>query len=264
MSLPAGARLDFHPQPHPASVTAMLARQAALEMRLMLRNGEQLLLVAVIPVLVLVGLTLVEVVDLGPGPRVQWAVPGVVALAVLSTAFTGQAIMTGFDRRYGALKRLGATPLPRWGLVAAKSVAVLGIEVGQLVLIGGTGLALGWQPGGPDGSVHAGVVITTLLLGTAAFTSLGLLLAGTLRAEATLAAANLLWLVLFAGGDIVVPLDTLPPGVATGLSLLPSAAMTTALRAGFVSDPWPISQLLLLLAWAVAAAVAVSATFRWE
>ncbi len=41
--------------------------------------------------------------------------PGVLALAVMSTAFTSLAIATGFERRYGVIKRLGASPLPRSG-----------------------------------------------------------------------------------------------------------------------------------------------------
>jgi ABC-2 type transport system permease protein len=215
----------------------------------------------VIPLVTLLGLVLTTVIDLGPGRRVDVALPGVACLAVLSTAFTGQAIMTGFDRRYGALKRLGATPLPRWGLVAAKSGAVLIIEAGQLILLGVVAARLGWRP--VAGLSTLGPVVVALLVGTAAFTGLGLLMAGTLRAEATLAGANLLWLILVAGGGIVVPLGQLPPGAARILGALPSAALTEALRGGLAGG-WAAGPLLVLTGWAVTASAAASATFRWE
>ncbi|NED78883.1 ABC transporter permease, partial [Streptomyces sp. SID11233] len=71
--------------------------------------------------------------------------PGVLALAVMSTAFTGQAIATGFERRYGVLKRLGASPLPRWALMTAKTLSVLVTEVLQVVLLTVIAFALGWS-----------------------------------------------------------------------------------------------------------------------
>jgi ABC-2 type transport system permease protein len=250
----------FAPRPGGAPLPRMLAAQTGLELRLLLRNGEQLLLALVIPVLVLVGVTLVHAVELGAGRRIDIVTPGVFALAVMSTAFTGQAIATGFDRRYGVLKRLGATPLPRWGLIAGKTACVLVIEAGQVAILAVVALALGWHP---HGSVLD--VLVLLAVGTAAFSGLGLLMAGTLRAEATLAAANLVWLLLLAGGGIVVPLDRLPDGVAAGLSVLPSAALTEGLRAVLQHGAGlPLGHLVVLLAWAVAGIAAASVTFRWE
>ena len=170
----------------------MVRSQAGLELRMILRNGEQLLLTVVIPVLVLTVFSSIEVMDLGTRQeRIDFLAPGVLALAVMSTAFTGLAIGTGFERRYGALKRLGATPLPRWGLLVSKTLAVLVVEVLQIVAVCAVAFALGWSP---QGSFAAVAVL--MLAGTAAFSALGLLMAGTLRAEATLAAANLVYLLL--------------------------------------------------------------------
>ncbi|HSF26587.1 MAG TPA: ABC transporter permease [Actinomycetes bacterium] len=256
----APAQPTFAPRPGAAPMPRMVARQAWLELTLMLRNGEQLVLALVIPVLVLVGVTLVDAVDLGPGRRVDIITPGVFALAVMSTAFTGQAIATGFDRRYGVLKRLGATPLPRWGLIAAKTACVLVVELGQLLVLALVATRLGWHPRGSVLDVAA-----LLLVGTAAFSGLGLLMAGTLRAEATLAGANLVWLLLFVGGGIVVPLDQMPEGVAAGLAYLPSAALTEGLRDVLqhgASLPWP--HLGVLLVWAGVGVGLASRTFRWE
>lgn len=257
---PPMSELDLSPRPGAAAMPGMLARQTSLELRLMLRNGEQLVLTLVIPVLTLLALTLVNAVALGPGRRVDIAVPGVLSLAVMSTAFTGQAIATGFDRRYGALKRMGATPLPRWGLVTAKTGAVLAVELGQVAVIAAVAATLGWHPHGALWSV-----VVMLVAGTAAFSGLGLLMAGTLRAEATLAGANLLWLLLFAGGGIVVPLDRLPDQVAGGLAYLPSAALTGGLREVLQSGVGlPTGPLLVLAAWAVIGIGTTSVTFRWE
>ncbi|MEV4088055.1 ABC transporter permease, partial [Nonomuraea fuscirosea] len=140
--------LDLTPAPGAAPFGRMVLAQAGAEIRAMLRNGEQLLLTLVIPVLLLTGFSLAPLIDVGGGRRADFLVPGVLALAVMSTAFTGQAIATGFERRYGVLKRLGATPLSRSGLMLAKTTAVVGVEVVQAVIIVAVGLALGWRPQG--------------------------------------------------------------------------------------------------------------------
>ena len=120
--------------------------QARFDARIILRNGEQVLLTLVLPALALVGLTLASVPTWAPGRRVDVVVPGVLALAVLSTAFTGQAIGTAFDRRYGVLRLLGTTPLGRGGLLAGRVLAVLAIEAVQIAVLGALGIALGWRP----------------------------------------------------------------------------------------------------------------------
>lgn len=251
----------YAPRPGAASLRSMVLSQAGLELRLVLRNGEQLLLTVVIPLLVLVVFGSVEVFDLGSrAERLGFLVPGVVALAVMSTAFTGLAIGTGFERRYGALKRLGASPLPRSGLLVAKGLAVLAVEALQLGLLGVVALALGWDP---DGSVVAALAL--VLSGTAAFAALGLLMAGTLRAEATLAAANLVYLLLLVSGGIAVPLDRFPDAARPVLEALPAGALAEGLRdvlrdgAGL-----PLAPLLVLLGWAVVAGALTARTFRWE
>src|ERR1700757_5519318 len=189
-SFPAGT---FSPDPRPAAVPRMLAAQFALELKLLLRNGEQLVLAMFIPITLLVGLTLLPLGSFGNN-RAATFVPVIMALAVISTAFTGQAIAVAFDRRYGALKRLGATPPPVWGIIARKSLAVVTVVVLQSIILGGIGFGLGWRPQ-VAGLLLGAVVIA---LGTAGFAALGLLLGGTLKAEVVLAIANLMWFI-FAG-----------------------------------------------------------------
>src|SRR3954470_7460482 len=188
--------LDFKPNPKAGSIGRMLGAQTGMELRLTLRRGESLLLVALIPVVLLVAFSTTEIVDI-TGSRVNFVVPGILALAVMSTAFTGQAIATGFERQYGVLKLLGATALPRWVLLVAKTLGVLLVELLQVALVVVVGFALGWHPHG-----NPVAAIALLVLGTAAFSGLGLLMAGTLRAEATLAGANLVYVVLLIVGGV--------------------------------------------------------------
>jgi ABC-2 type transport system permease protein len=235
----------------------MLLAQARAELVLMLRNGEQLLLTMVIPLALLVGLSTVDAVEVD-GPRVDFFVPGILALAVMSTAFTGQAIATGFDRQYGVLKRLGATPLPRSVLLQAKTLAVLAVELVLVLLICGVGLALGWEPHG-----SALGVLLLVALGTAAFAGLGLLLGGTLPGLTTLAVANLVWLVLLGLGGVVFPHDRY--GAAQHVLLyLPTAALADGLRTLLQHGDVVVRDALVLLGWAVAGLTAAARWFRWE
>ncbi|WP_328722329.1 ABC transporter permease [Streptomyces sp. NBC_00247] len=250
----------YAPRPGAAPLTRMIAAQTALETRMLLRNGEQLLLTVIIPALLLVLFGSVDIVDTGAGDPVDFLTPGILALAVMSTAFTGQAIATGFERRYGVLKRLGASPLPRWALMASKTLSVLVTEVLQVVLLTVIAFALGWSPHGNPLSV-----LLLLVLGTAAFSGLGLLMAGTLKAEATLAAANLVFLLLLVGGGVIVPMEKFPDAVASALGLLPIAALSDGLRDVLqhgAGVPW--GDLGILAVWSVLGLGAAAKFFRWE
>ncbi|MGD9958744.1 ABC transporter permease [Nocardioides sp.] len=251
----------FTPAPGAAPFASQVRAQAAMETRLLLRNGEQLLIAVAIPVIVLIGGVLASRhLDLKLTSRaVDVLTPGVLALAVMSTAFTSLAIATGFERRYGLLKRLGSSPLPRSGLLAGKVGALLVVEVLQGIVISVVGFSLGWRPD-PVGFL---VIVPVALLGTAAFASLGLLLAGTLRAEATLAAANLVYLLLMAGGAVVLPRSSYG-GFGAVQAILPSGALGDATRAAFLTGQVDMRALLVLLVWAMVGAALATRFFRWE
>jgi ABC-2 type transport system permease protein len=253
---PAASRA---PAPAPAPARRRWLAQARFETATILRHGEQLLVALVLPTLALLGLALSDVPDLGPGRRVDVATAGVLALAVVSTAFTGQAIATGFDRRHGVLRFLGASPLGREGLLVGKLGAVGFVVALQLVVLGTIAAFLGWQPAG------AGVVpaLVTVVLGAAAFLALALLLAGTVRAEGVLALANLAW-VLLLGLGVLLPTDRLPDALTTLARLLPSGALGDGLRLSLVTGGWPLTQWLVLLLWAGAASAATARWFRWS
>jgi len=251
------------PAPGAAPLRQLVTAQAGLELRTLLRNGEQLLLTLVIPVLLLVAFGHEALVSVGPGSRIDFVVPGILALAVLSTAFTSLAIGTGFERRYGVLKRLGATPLSRQGLIAAKTLTVLAVEAAQFAIVLAIGALLGWTP--HAGAAAAAWVPLLLLAGTAAFSGLALLMAGTLRAEATLAAANLIYLILLGLGGVVFPLTKFPASVQPLLKLLPSGALSDGLRSVLAhAGGFPAADLLVLCVWAAAAIGLAARTFRWE
>jgi ABC-2 type transport system permease protein len=253
----------FTPMPGAAPLPRMVATQARMESRLMLRNGEQLLIAVVIPVIVLVGM--VSAADsLGldyDHPVVDVITPGVLALAVLSTSFTSLAIATGFERRYGVLKRLGTSPLPRSGLLAGKVLALLLVEVLQIAVISGVALLLGWSPSA--GVLGVGGAVLAVLLGTAAFASLGLLVAGSLRPEATLAVANLVYLLLLAGGAVVLPAAAYGSFGEVAV-WLPSGALGEAMRDALLHGEVAWRELAVLGGWAAVGGYAASRTFSWE
>jgi ABC-2 type transport system permease protein len=247
------------PRPGAAPLRRMLSAQTVAELKLVLRNGEQVLLSLVIPLGLVVLLVTVPFIEVdGESSRADFFVPGVLALAIMSTAFTGQAIAVGFERQYGVLKRLGATALPRSVLLGGKTLAVLAVEVLQVALLCGVGLALGWEPHGSPLSVLALVV-----LATAAFSGLGLLLGGTMRGLTTLAAANLLWFVLLVLGGVLFPVSAFGPAEPV-LQLLPTAALSTGLREVLQDGDVPVAQCLVLAVWGLVSLAAASRWFRWE
>ena len=250
----------YTPHPGAAPFARQVVAQARMESRLMLRNGEQLLLAVVIPVIVLVGGVIgSQALDLGfSHPAIDVFTPGVLALAVMSTAFTSLAIATGFERRYGVIKFLGSSPLPRSGLLAGKVGALLLIELLQVVVLTVVALVLGWEPN--PGLVGAALA---LVLGTAAFASLGLFIAGVLRAEATLAAANLVYLLLMAGGAVVLP-SSAYGAAGEVVRWLPSGALGDAMRTALIDGQTSWINLLVLLGWAVVGTVLTARTFTWE
>ncbi|HLL63277.1 MAG TPA: ABC transporter permease [Propionibacteriaceae bacterium] len=248
--------IDLTPAPGAAPASRRVVRHALTEARLLLRNGEQLLLALVIPVGILVAGPLLGD-RLGGLDRLA---PSVLALAVWSSAFTSVAIATGFERRYGVLERLAATPLGRSGLMAGKAGAVLLVLAGQLVVLATVGLALGWRPTFTAGSALFAVAL--VVVAAAAFVTLALLLAGRLRAEITLAVANLIYVVLLVGGALVVPLDRYPAVLQPVLALLPTAALGEGLRHAAAGEVAPVT-LVVLLVWLLAAAALTRRIFRW-
>lgn len=245
------------------TAVARTTARARFEAALLLRNGESLLLVAGLPVLLMVFFSAVDVLPTGDASDepIDFLAPGILALAVLSTSFVNLAIGTGFEREYGVLKRLGVTPLRPRELLAAKIVVVVGVEVAQFVVLVAVATAIGWSP--PPGGLAVAAVAA--LLATVSFAGLGLLLAGTLRGLVVLAAANALYVVLLLAGGMVIPLDDLPTWLADLSRLLPSTALAEITHGALGDDAGvPLRAWIVLVAWAVAAPMAAARWFRWE
>lgn len=249
----------------PASPVVRVLAQARFEAAGLLRHGEQLIVSMVLPLLALVGLALVPYPELAVGPfagedRVDVLAPGVLALAVMSTAFTGQAILLAFERRWGVLRLLGTTPLGRGGLLTAKSLSVLVVIAVQLAVVGAVAAVLGWRPD-PAGILPA---LLAVVLGAVTFTALAACVGGALRAEATLAVANLVWVLLAAGGGVLLPAGTFPEPVASVVALLPSAALGDLLRAALVQGTLAWGPLLVLAVWGCLALALARRLLRWS
>jgi ABC-2 type transport system permease protein len=237
-----------------------LLGQTRVELLLTVRRAESLLVTVGIPIGVLVFFAKVDAANTSLDKPIDFLVPGVLALAVMSTAMVSLGIATGYERRYGVLKRLGSTPLSRAGLIAAKTLNVLLIELVQAAVIVTVGLALGW-------STTARVVpaVGLLLVGTVAFAGVGMLLAGTLRAEANLAVANALFLGLLFLGGMAYPLDRLPRAMEMLARALPAAALAESVRDVLTpGESFPLASVLVLVGWAIGAPLAAAQWFRWE
>ncbi len=244
----------------PAPLARRVLSQGRYEAATMLRNGEQLVLMIVMPLLGLIALAVTPILDGMGNSRINLATPGILALSALSTAFTGQGIATGFDRRYGVLRFLSTTPLGKGGLIAGKVIAVLVALAIQVAIISTVAAFMGWRPSA------AGVLlgIPLLVLGAATFTALGLLIAGTVRPEATLAITNLGWILLAALGGIVLPASKFSSTMAAIVEWLPSGALGTLMRAALLEGRVNIFAVVILLAWAVAGSIAAIKWFKWN
>lgn len=247
------------PAPGPAPLGRRVAAQLRMELLLTLRRGESVLLTFLIPVVILAFFSLVDVLPTGTDDAVDFLVPGVLALSVMSTAMTGLAIATGFERSAGVLKRLAVTPLGRRDLIAAKVGAVLAVEAIQVVVLLGVGMALGWRPtAGLLGALGA------MTLATVAFAGLGMLMAGTLPSLTTLALANAVHVMLLLFGGVVVPIDDMPGALRIVARALPIGALSDITHATLSGGGGAGGAWLVLGVWALAAPALAAWLFRWE
>ena len=244
-----------------SSPSRRVTAQAMAELDMTLRRGESLLLTLGIPVVLLVFFSEVHLLPTGTAQPITFLAPGVLALAVMGTALVNLSIATGFERGYGVLKRLGTTPLGRPALLAAKIAAVVVVELLQAAVLVPVALGLGWRPSAGG----AGVAVAVVVLASIGFGGLGLVLAGSLRAEVNLAAANGLWLLLLLVSGMLAPLSKLPAWLQELAKLLPAAALADALhRAVGLGTSVAGWSWVVLVVWAVAAPVVAALTFRWE
>lgn len=243
-----------------APIAQSVLGQTKAELTMTLRRGESVLVTIVMPVLFLVFFGSILPVPKVAGKTINFLLPGIVAVAIISTGMVSLGIATAYERYYGVLKRLGSSPLPRWGLIVAKLISVLALEVVQIVaLVGIAILFFGWRP-----SAGAWAAVPIALLGTAVFAGLGMLMAGALRAEATLAGANGLYVAFLAIGGIFVPTNHFPGPIPAVCNILPPAALSDSLRGALTSQGAHLGSVLLLVAWGIIILAAAARYFKWE
>lgn len=238
---------------------AVLA-QATMELRLLVRSGESLIVTFGIPIGFLLFFSQIDVLPTGDQTPVDFLVPGVLAISVAATGLVAVAIQTGFERKYGVLKRLGGTPLSRSGFLLAKGLAVAAVLAVQTALVLGLALGLlGWEPAG-----SLLLALALVVLGAIAFTGLGLLMAGALRAEATLALSNAAFLVLLVVSGVTFDAGALPDALAALGTVLPVGALGQALRVALDGGGLAVGATVTVAAWGAGAILVASRTFRWE
>ena len=244
-----------------APVAKQILQQVKFELLLTARRGENVLVTLILPVLLLIFFTSLNIVPVTNGKAINFLLPGILAVAIIAAGMVNLGIATAYERYYGVLKRLGSSPLSRSSLIIAKIISILLLEVVQVIVLVGVAMLLyGWQPAG-----SALLTLLTIALGTVTFASFGLAMAGALRAEATLAGANALFLVFLLIGGGILPLEHLPPFLANIAQVLPAAPLAQALQATMNNgSTFPVTQLLILAIWAVIILVIAIRTFKWE
>lgn len=246
---------------HAAPLHQQIIAQTRVELLLTLRRGESVLITLVVPVVLLVFFASLNIIPATTGKAVDFLLPGILALAVMAAGMVSLGIATAYERYYGVLKRLGSSPLPRIGLIIAKVISVLVLEFIQvLILISVSVILYGWRPAGSPP-----LTLLVLAIGTVTFSALGLAMAGALRAEATLAGANGLYLLFLLLGGGILPLSHLPPTLAAIAEILPAAALTQALQATMSTNaPFPLNALVILVIWTIVILLVAMRTFKWE
>jgi ABC-2 type transport system permease protein len=244
-----------------ASLHRQILIQTQYELLLTLRRGENILVTLIIPVMLLIFFMSLNIVPPINGSPVNFLLPGILAIAIMAAGMVNLGIATAYERYYGVLKRLGSSPLPRSGLILAKVLSILILEVVQVALLVGVAVAFyGWKPGGSPV-----LALLFVALGTMTFSAWGLAMAGALRAELTLAGANALFLIFVLLGGGVLPLDHLPPPLAAIAQILPATALTQVLQATMLDNvPFPTFPLVVLILWTILVLLIAIRTFKWE
>ncbi len=245
-----------------ASPIKQILKQTQYELLLTARRGENILITLIVPVMLLVFFTSLNIIPTSKGQNaVDFLLPGILALAIIAAGMVNLGIATAYERYYGVLKRLGSSPLSRSGLIIAKVISILILEIVQVALLIGVAILFyHWQPAG-----SLPLALLAIALGTVTFAALGLAMAGALRAELTLAGANALYLLFLLIGGGILPLDHLPAPLAALSQFLPPAALTQALQATMNNNqPFPTGALLTLAIWALLILLTAVRTFKWE
>ena len=243
---------------------ALLWHQVRYEQLSFWRNPQSAFFTFVFPVVIIV----VFGALFGGGGRssyfnglsaLQYYVPTIAAVSVLSACYSQLAIVLAMRRQNGILKRVRATPLPAWtyflGLLA-HCIVVSAVDVALIVVVGGLfGVPL---------PTHWPALALALVLGAASFCALGVAVASLIRnSEAAPAVVQLvLFPLLFISGTYM-PIHSAVLNRIT--SALPVRPFNQALLGPFAQHSgFDWKSLGVLAAWGAAGAIVAIRRFRWD
>lgn len=233
----------------------MLRTQIAMEQRMFWRNGSSVFFTFLFPLLLL-GFA-------GAFAPPEVIVPGIAALAVMSTCFQSLCIQLAFHREQGILKRLAATPLPPSILVGGKVLTTSSVALLEIVFVG----IMGKVAFGFDAPHNPLLLLVSIVLGAVAFSALAFCIASLSKSGDTAPAfANALQLPLMFISGVFYSVDKLPGAVEYVAGAFPLLHLVEAVRIAWdpgASDPVAI-HLLVLALWGIGGVVVAARTFRWE
>ena len=194
---------------------------------------------------------------------VTYLVPSILAMALMQLGVFA-AVPLVQQREKGILRRIGATPLPRWKLVASNIMMQLVVAVVDTVLILGVGVLVFKIQIVGNLAAAAGFVF----LGAGAFLALGFMLASFLKTEeqATGVVQVVQMPLMFLSG-IFFPFDFMPDFLRSVARLLPLTYLGDGLRQTMVSGTQvaPLAMDAAVLAgWLVVCLAIAARSFRWD
>lgn len=194
---------------------------------------------------------------------ISYLVPSILGMALMQLGVFS-AIPLVADREKLILKRLSATPLRRWQLVASNVVMRLLVAILQAIII----VAVGAQLFGVEISGNFLLMAALIVLGSMSFIALGYVIASFAKTED---AANGMTSVaqfplMFLSGTFF-PIDAMPDALQAVARVMPLTYLSDGLRQVMV-DGTPFSPLWVcfaVLAAFLAICFAISARFfRWQ
>ncbi len=195
---------------------------------------------------------------------IDFLIPGLLGMNIMSGAMWGVGYALVEMRVRKLLKRLVATPMRRshfmFAMMASRMVFVF---LEMLVL-----LVFGWLVFGMVVRGSILVIVFMSILGSFAFSGLGLLVASRPRkTESVTGWMNLIMLPMFVFSGVFFSSERFPAAAQPFIKVLPLTALNDGLRATILEGTGLLAQpgrVLLLLVWGAISFVVAMRIFRWS
>jgi len=243
---------------------ALMLHQVGYEQLSFWRNPQSAIFTFVFPILFM---TILGALFGGVGrssyfgglSMLQYYVPTIGAMSVLSSCYGQVAMVLATRRQNGVLKRVRATPLPAWAYFIGLLAHCVLVSLVDIALIVGVGRLYGL----PLTSQWLAVALT-LVLGAACFCAMGVAVASVIsNAEAAPAVAQLvLFPLLFLSGTYTPIHSRLLNLIAGWLPVRPFNEALTGPLSRHTGADW--RHLAVLAVWGAVGAVVAVRRFRWD